>query len=105
MKRKLAIVFASVLILLLAAIAIPNFINPKTVSAQNACVNNLRQLDGAKQQWALDYHKTTNDVASMQDLLPFLKGPVKCPDGGTYIAGRVGESPMCSKGGRHKLPE
>jgi hypothetical protein len=105
MKRIFGIAFVSILIVLLAAIAIPNFVNPKTVPAQNVCVRNLRQLDAAKQQWALEYHKTTNDVASMQDLLPYLKGPFKCPDGGTYVAGRVGESPMCSKGGRHKLPE
>jgi hypothetical protein len=104
MKRIFIIAFASVVIVLLAAIAIPNFINPKRFQ-RNACVTNLRQIEYAKQQWALDYHKTTNDVASMQDLLPYLKGPIKCPDGGTYVAGRVGESPMCSKGGRHKLPE
>ena len=39
---------------LLAAIAIPNFIRARTTSQQNACINNLRQIDGAKQQWALE---------------------------------------------------
>ena len=39
---------------LLAAIAIPNFIRARTKSQQNACINNLRQIDGAIQQWALE---------------------------------------------------
>ena len=39
---------------LLAAIAVPNFIRARTKSQQNACINNLRQVDGAVQQWALE---------------------------------------------------
>jgi len=37
-----------------AAIAIPNFIRARTTSQMNACINNLRQIDGAIQQWALE---------------------------------------------------
>jgi type II secretory pathway pseudopilin PulG len=39
---------------LLAAIAIPSFVHARTNSQQNACINNLRQIDGAKQTWALE---------------------------------------------------
>ena len=39
---------------LLAAIAIPNFVRARNTAQQNACINNLRQLDGGKQQWALE---------------------------------------------------
>ena len=39
---------------LLAAIAIPNFLKARSTSQQNACINNLRQIDGAIQQWALE---------------------------------------------------
>src|SRR5947209_20468732 len=39
---------------LLAAIAIPHFVRARTTSQKNACINNLRQIDGAKQQWALE---------------------------------------------------
>ncbi len=39
---------------LLAAIAIPNFLRARSTSQQNACINNLRQIDGAIQQWALE---------------------------------------------------
>jgi prepilin-type N-terminal cleavage/methylation domain-containing protein len=39
---------------LLAAIAIPNFLRARQTSQTNACINNLRQIDSAKQQWALE---------------------------------------------------
>ena len=42
---------------LLAAIAIPNFVKARTTSQMNACINNLRQVDGAIQQWALEFKK------------------------------------------------
>ncbi len=41
---------------LLAAIAIPNFVRARTTSQKNACINNLRLIDAAKQQWALESH-------------------------------------------------
>jgi len=39
---------------MLAAIAIPNFVKARTVSQENACINNLRQIDAAKHEWALE---------------------------------------------------
>jgi hypothetical protein len=92
-------------IVFLAAIALPNFIGATTTPAQNACVNNLRQLDGAKQQWQLENRKTTNDIPTFADVAPYMKLPFYCPQGGTYIVGRVGEPPRCSIGGRHALPQ
>ena len=44
---------------LLAAIAIPNFIRARQKSQQNACINNLRQIDGAINEWALETGQTT----------------------------------------------
>jgi hypothetical protein len=69
-----------------------------------ACINNLRQIDGAKQQWALENNKTSNDVPTMDDLRIYMgRGPQgvipRCPGGGTYLLGRVGEDPRCSIGG------
>src|SRR5574342_1007832 len=45
---------------LLAAIAIPNFIRARTTSQQNACINNVRQIDGAIQQWALENNQSAS---------------------------------------------
>ena len=54
---------------LLAAIAIPNFIKACTTSQMNACINNLRQVDGAIQQWALENNKTA--AAFLENLAEF----------------------------------
>jgi len=72
----------------------------------SACINNLRQLVDAKQQWALDKSKTTTDVPTAQDLLPYLKDGVfpVCPEGGTYTINAVGEAPGCTIPG-HTLPQ
>jgi membrane protein involved in colicin uptake len=74
----------------------------------NACINNLRLFDAAKQQWALEQRKTANDTPTMADLQPYLghgaTGEMpSCPDGGVYTIGTVGEKPACSIPG-HVLP-
>jgi len=74
-----------------------------TAPSQQSCINNLRQIDGASQQWALENHKMTSDVPAWSDIQPYLKGPLSCPQGGTYILGRVQDLPKCSVAG-HRLP-
>ena len=49
----------------LSAIAIPNFVKARATSQQNACINNLRQIDAAKQQWALEKGKQATDVPTV----------------------------------------
>src|SRR5258708_36974398 len=74
-----------------AAIAIPNFIKARTTSQANACINNLRQMDGAAQEWALEYKKPTGTAVSTADITPYIKltstGQVPaCPGGGSYTS-------------------
>ncbi len=57
---------------LLAAIAVPNFVRARTTSQQNACINNLRQIDGAKQTWALDNKVTASASPAITDVQPYL---------------------------------
>ena len=94
---------------LLAAIAIPNFVRARQTAQQNACLNNLRIIDAAKQQWALEKSKTADAIPTVQDIAPYLKldanGNVPgCPSGGTYTLNAVGELPSCSVAG-HVLPQ
>lgn len=72
---------------------------------RNACINNLRQIDAAKQQWALEKNKTAEAVPTAQDLAPYFKDNAlpACPSGGTYSINAVGELPTCSVPG-HALP-
>ena len=57
---------------LLAAIAIPNFVKARQNSQTNACINNLRQIDGAKQQWALENGKTGATTVGVTSIQPYL---------------------------------
>ncbi len=72
----------------------------------NACINNLRQIDAAKQEWALENDKTADAIPSAQDLLPYFPNLVfpVCPSGGTYTINAVGVPPTCSVPG-HVLPQ
>jgi len=57
---------------LLAAIAIPNFVHARTTAQQNACINNLRQIDGAKQEWALETKSAATATPSSTALQPYM---------------------------------
>ncbi len=57
---------------LLAAIAIPNFLKARATSQQNACINNLRQIDAAKQQWALETGQGPSASPAGTDIQPYL---------------------------------
>ena len=76
------------------------------VTQLNTCINNLRQIDAAKQQWALENDKTADAIPPAQDLLPYLSNMVfpVCPSGGTYTINAVGVPPTCSVSG-HVLPQ
>ncbi len=97
---------------LLAAIAIPNFVRARTTSQMNACINNLRQIDGAKQQWALETKQATNATPSYAAISPYLKNAVTCPAGGssatfanTYTINDVSTKPVCQiVAATHVLP-
>jgi hypothetical protein len=76
--------------------------------AANICINNLRIIDGAKQQWALDKNKTANDVPQPADILPYIPNSngvfPQCPGGGRYTLNAVNMAPTCSLPG-HALPQ
>src|SRR5476649_1380772 len=75
---------------LLAAIAIPNFIRARATSQADACVNNLRQIDAAINEWALETGKsngatvTSTDTVSAYIKLNSASSVPGCPAGGTY---------------------
>ena len=81
---------------LLAAIAIPSFVRARQTSQRNACINNLRQLDGAEDQWAIDNGQQTGASCTSDNLTPYLKKYPICPATGTYTIGNVGTDPQCN---------
>jgi prepilin-type N-terminal cleavage/methylation domain-containing protein len=84
---------------LLAAIAIPNFVKARTTAQKNACINNLRQIDGAIQQWALEEKKAPTDTVTTTAVAGYLKGGVMptCPIGNAAYTGMatVANPPTC----------
>ena len=95
---------------LLATIAIPNFVKARTTARMNACISNLRNIDGAIQTWALESKAADNAQVQYSDISGYLKGEVVCPSGGrsfsdSYHLGTVQEKPTCLKQpDTHKLP-
>ena len=100
---------------LLAAIAIPNFIKARATSQQNACINNLRQIDAAINEWALETGQSNgNTIGGIATVSAYIKLNANssvpgCPAGGTYTTTSVGSTPQisCSLSTAtpaHKLP-
>jgi prepilin-type N-terminal cleavage/methylation domain-containing protein len=115
MKRKIArttgftlieIMIVVAIIGMLATMAIPGFIHAHAVARTNACINNLRCIDNAKQQWALEKRATDTAIPLGSDLQPYL-GPTaggelpSCPldaaqsFASSYSPQSVAEKPLC----------
>jgi prepilin-type N-terminal cleavage/methylation domain-containing protein len=96
---------------LLAAIAIPNFVKARHTSQTKACINNLRQIDDAKQQWAIETKQSAVAAPTEAQLAPYLGRDVgattikyTCPADGTlpanflnsYTIEQVDTAPKCN---------
>ena len=101
---------------LLAAIAIPNFLKARSTSQQNACINNLRQIDSAKQQWALEKGRAATDSPADTDVQPYhgrsavgSLTSVVCPldsakaFSSSYTIGNMSTTPTCQKNGTGQI--
>ena len=91
---------------ILLAIAIPNFVSAREASRAKACVGNLKQIDSATQQWCMDNKKNTNSYGTgpsiSSDLVKtdgtgYLRSTPNCPSGGTEtVAATIGANPTCT---------
>ena len=81
---------------LLTSLALPSFIKARNTSQQTSCINNLRQIDNAKEQAALAYGLAEGaDIAAASVNDYIRKGGPTCPGGGTYTYGKIGAPPTC----------
>ena len=98
---------------MLCAIVIPNFMRSRATSQQNACINNLRQISSAVQQWAMETGQSAGNPPPTlhSDLTPYIvlnaNGSIPtCPSGGTYSINNVSVAPQvwCSLSTLPTLP-
>jgi len=109
----LEIIIVLAILSVLLAIAIPNFIGIRAAIQRDDCINNLRQIKMAKEQWALEKNREFADTPTAADLDPYVKGgtaSLKCPldpaktFATSYTINNVGTDPACKiSSGTHKL--
>jgi len=97
------IMIVILIIAVLLAIAIPNFLRARETSRARTCQANLRMIETAKEQWAMDYRKTGTDTPPSSELVNnYIKGTggvlPSCPADGIYTIGNVSTRPACSIG-------
>jgi prepilin-type N-terminal cleavage/methylation domain-containing protein len=113
LRRKLAgftlveIMIVVLIIGILLAIAIPNFISARESARARACVANLKQIDSAKQQWLMDNKTSTIASETWSGASPtdaenligtYIRSAPQCPEAGTYTTNGSTTLPTCSVG-------
>lgn len=105
-KRGFTLLEMAIVVLVLGilmAIAIPNWVRAQERSHIQSCMANLRQIEQAKERYAIEYRRQNEAPVAWSDLLPaYLKQQPECPGGGEYDLKGVGETPTCSVEG-HRL--
>ncbi|CUU36694.1 prepilin-type N-terminal cleavage/methylation domain-containing protein [Armatimonadetes bacterium GXS] len=82
---------------ILLAIAVPSFMNARERSRANACRSNLRQIQAAKEQWAMATNQAPDATPNWNNLVPqFIQQQPTCPSGGTYTINDLSTPPACS---------
>lgn len=107
-KRAFTLVEIMIVVLIigiLLAIAVPNFVKARENSRIKTCIAELRRIEASKEQWAMENKKDGASVPVQADLVPdYIKGWVECPAGGTYTINNVATAPTCSLGAPHIIP-
>ena len=98
LKKILITALAGSLILVLAfVVMMPWLVRSHGVNQGLWCENNIRQIDGAIEMWALEKHLAKGTPVTTNDILSYFRGGIpQCPIGGHYTLTKVGAIPTCS---------
>lgn len=87
---------------MLLVVAAPSFVHARENARAKSCQENLKQIESAKERWAMDNHRGPTDTPTMTELaVPglYMRSTPACPGGGSYTVGRLDQLPICSLGG------
>ena len=83
---------------LLITIAVPNYVKTRTNAQRQMCIENLAQIEAAKQMWGVESAKTTGDIPTDVDLIGpslYIKDKPRCPGGPHYRYNPIGTNAEC----------
>lgn len=85
---------------LLAGLAIPGLMRARQASQRVRCIDNLRQIDSAKEQWAMENFAAVGENVGEAEITPyFQRGYPVCPAHGEYVIMPIGQNPQCDQEG------
>jgi len=101
MKNKSGFTLVEIMIVvaiigLLSAIGIPAFKKVRNKSQNNACRSTQRQIDTAKEMYAIESGKSNGSSVTLEKVAEYMKNPPACPASGTYTPGTIGDECYCS---------
>jgi prepilin-type N-terminal cleavage/methylation domain-containing protein len=97
---------------LLAAIAVPNFVQARVTARRNTCINNMRLISAAKDQAALEVPLQESETPTTAQMSPYLKGgavpnePIT-GNSSSYTINAISVNPTCTQSAApnsHVLP-
>ena len=86
-ESKIMLAICILFVLSLNGVALLKFGRDRGMPSADACANNLRQIDGAKEQWALENKKKAGDPVTLNEIDPYLQGGNPRARGGAYFVG------------------
>jgi len=90
--------------LLLMVFTTPRLLVKSVLTEQNVCIKNVRLIESVKAEWAQRTGATNGTEVSWESIAPYFTNVIpKCPEGGVYNLGKIGEPVMCSIP-KHQLP-
>jgi len=98
------IMIVIMVIAILMSISVPQFLSARTQSQTSTCLENLKQIESAKETWAMQTKQSAGATPAQSDIVPsFMKQFPSCPSAGTYTIGTLGVRPVCTVA-NHVLP-
>jgi hypothetical protein len=86
-------------------VSLPFYVRANARPCLNACINNLRQIDGAKEQFALESKLAPGDPVTSAQISGYFKSGIvpTCPGDGIITIGPIDTLPTCSSPEGHNI--